>query len=554
MSEMLMKVTVNDETKEYRRGTTFLEISEEHKAEYENDIILVYVNGKLRELFKTVQEDCTIRFVTTAENEGYKTYTRGMILLMLRAFNEVCGEEKTCKIVVEHSLGDGLYCEAIGVKITDKMLEQVKTVMQRMCSHNIPFHKRSIGTTEAIQLFHNNKMYDKEKLFRFRRVSKTNIYDLDGYDDYFYGYMPAETGILSVFDLFIYDEGFILLLPSQNNPQKLRNFEPRTNLFHTLQNSNRWGITMGLETVGALNEEISKGNIQDIMLVQEAFTEKRIADIAVQIQERPGVKFVMIAGPSSSGKTTFSHRLSIQLRTLGFKPHPIGVDDYFVNREDTPKDEDGNYNFETLGAIDVKQFNEDMTDLLDGKTVELPSFNFKSGKREYKGNFKTLGADDILVIEGIHGLNDKLSYSLPKESKFKIYISALTQINVDEHNRIPTTDGRLIRRMVRDARTRGTQAEQTIAMWPSVRRGEEENIFPFQEKADCMFNSALLYELPVLKQYAEPLLFGISEDSPQYPEAKRLLKFLDYILGVSSEGVPNNSILREFIGGSYFKV
>jgi uridine kinase len=262
----------------------------------------------------------------------------------------------------------------------------------------------------------------------------------------------------------------------------------------------------------------------------------------------------MIAGPSSSGKTTFSYRLSVQLKAHGLKPHPIAVDNYFVDRERTPKDEQGNYNFETLKAIDLEQFNKDMTDLLNGKTVDIPEFNFVSGKREYKGNYLTLGPEDILVIEGIHGLNDALSYSLPRESKFKIYISALTQLNIDEHNRIPTTDGRLIRRMVRDARTRGASAQKTISMWPSVRRGEDENIFPFQEDADIMFNSALIYELAVLKQYAEPILFGIDRNCAEYIEAKRLLKFLDYFIGTPSEMVPQNSILKEFIGGSCFKV
>jgi len=288
--------------------------------------------------------------------------------------------------------------------------------------------------------------------------------------------------------------------------------------------------------------------------VQEAAQEHNIAKIAEMVREREGVKFVMIAGPSSSGKTTFSHRLSIQLRTLGLKPHPIALDNYFKNREDTPLNEDGSYNFECLGAIDVEGFNKDMTDLLAGKEVDMRVFNFKSGRCEYRGNMLRLEKDDVLVLEGIHGLNDELSYSLPVDSKFKIYISALTQLNIDEHNRIPTTDGRLIRRMVRDARTRGTIARDTIAMWPSVRRGEEENIFPFQEQADVMFNSALIYELAVLKQSAEPLLFGISEDDPQYMEAKRLLKFLDYFIGVSSEEIPHNSIVREFVGGSVFPV
>jgi len=311
---------------------------------------------------------------------------------------------------------------------------------------------------------------------------------------------------------------------------------------------------MNVDTVGALNDVIAHGGINDLILVQEAFQEKKIAEIAAKIKASPDKKFIMIAGPSSSGKTTFSHRLSIQLMTYGLKPHPIAVDNYFVNRDDTPLDENGNPNFECLEAIDVEQFNKDMTSLLRGEKVELPEFNFKSGKREYKGNYKQLGKDDILVIEGIHCLNDKLSYSLPKSSKFKIYISALTALNVDEHNRIATTDGRIIRRMVRDARTRGTKAAETIAMWSSVRKGENENIFPYQEEADVMFNSALIYELAVLKQYVEPILFGIDRESKEYIEAKRLLKFLDYFVGVNSEEVPKNSILREFIGGSCFNV
>ena len=289
-------------------------------------------------------------------------------------------------------------------------------------------------------------------------------------------------------------------------------------------------------------------------IAHEAMQESRIGRIAEDIAGRKGVKFVMIAGPSSSGKTTFSHRLSIQLKTFGLTPHPIEVDNYFVNREKTPRDADGNYNFESLDAIDTERFNRDMCELLEGKRIELPTFNFKTGKREYKGNFLQLGADDILVIEGIHGLNDKMSYALPNESKYKIYISALTSLNVDEHNRISTADGRLLRRLVRDARTRGTSAGQTIAQWPSVRRGEEENIFPFQESADATFNSALIYELCVLKTYAEPLLYGIQKGDQEYFEAKRLLKFLDYFLGVSSENLPKNSIVREFVGGSCFRV
>ena len=300
--------------------------------------------------------------------------------------------------------------------------------------------------------------------------------------------------------------------------------------------SQEWGDKLDIATVGDLNEKVTRGGIQDILLIQEAMQEAKISEIASEIAAAGNKKFVMIAGPSSSGKTTFSHRLSIQLAAHGMKPHPIAVDNYFIDRHLTPVDEFGEKNFECLEAIDVEQFNKDMLELLEGKRVEMPVFNFKTGTREYKGDFLQLDKDDILVIEGIHGLNDRLSYALPKESKFKIYLSALTQLNIDEHNRIPTTDGRLIRRIVRDARTRGTSAKETIARWPSVRRGEEQNIFPFQEDADVMFNSALIYELACLKVYAEPLLFGIAKDEPEYTEAKRLLKFFEYFVPVESPG------------------
>ena len=306
--------------------------------------------------------------------------------------------------------------------------------------------------------------------------------------------------------------------------------------------------------MGALNDVIAHGGASDLILVQEALQERRIGEIARDIARREGVKFVMIAGPSSSGKTTFSHRLSIQLRTYGLKPHPIGLDNYYLDHDKTPLDENGEPDYECLEALDVEQFNKDMTALLQGESVQLPTFNFKTGKREYSGKTTWLGENDILVIEGIHGLNEKMSYSLPAQSKYKIYISALTTLNVDEHNRIPTTDNRLLRRLVRDARTRGASAAKTISMWPSVRRGEEKYIFPFQDSADIMFNSALIYELAVLKQYAEPALFSVPRDSAEYQEAKSLLKFLDYFLQVPSEDIGRNSILREFIGGSCFHV
>ena len=426
--------------------------------------------------------------------------------------------------------------------------------MVELCENRQEIHKRSYPVSEAVELFERQGMQDKVKLFRYRRSSYVNVYEMDGYFDYYYGYMLPHAGYVRYFRLIPYDKGIMLLLPEQEAPKEIPAFTPREKLFATLEESTDWCRKVDIETVGDLNDMICRGNLNELILVQEAEQERKIGEIAKDIAGRGGVKFVMIAGPSSSGKTTFSHRLSIQLKTQGMNPHPIALDDYFVNREQTPKDEKGNYNFECLEAIDIEKFNQDMCDLLAGKTVELPSFNFKTGMREYKGNYKTLGPEDVLVIEGIHGLNDKTSYALPNESKYRIYISALTSVNVDDHNRIPTTDGRLLRRMVRDARTRGTSAKGTIRMWPSVRRGEEENIFPFQESADAMFNSVLIYELAVLKQFAEPLLFGIEPGEPEYYEAKRLLKFLDYFLGVSSESVPNNSICREFVGGSCFHV
>ncbi|MBQ5932271.1 MAG: nucleoside kinase [Lachnospiraceae bacterium] len=549
------KVNVFGVTVEYEQGSTYAEIAEDYREKADGDIILVTVNGKLCELHKKIQDGCKVGFVTTKDSVGNDTYVRGVIFMMLRAFYGVLGKEKIKRISVEHTLGKAIYCDYEGKEpLSNELLSKVKREMQDLNERNLPIIKKSIPTAEAVKMFKDLGMNDKVELFKYRSASTTNYYELDGFKDYFYGYMPASTGILKVFDLKLYDEGFLLLLPDTSDTSKVADYDDRPLLFKTQHEANEWGRIMGLGCVGDLNEQICNGNIEDMILVQEALQEKRIGDIAEQIKSRGGVKFVMIAGPSSSGKTSFSHRLSIQLRTLGLRPHPVALDNYFKNREDTPKDENGNYNFECLEAIDVEGFNKDMLALLNGETVQMPTFNFKIGRREYKGNTLKLEDGDILVLEGIHGLNDALSYSLPKESKFKIYISALTQLNIDEHNRIPTTTTRLIRRIVRDARTRGTSAQGTIAMWYSVRRGEEENIFPFQEQADCMFNSALVYELAVLKQYVEPLLFGIKEDDPEYLEANKLLKFLKYFLGISSEGIPHNSIVREFIGGSVFPV
>lgn len=549
-----MKVTINGNVREYPAGITYEEIAGEYQKEQEGLIALACVDGKIRELSKKADKDCEISFFTLKDDIGYKTYVRTATMLLMKAIRDVAADT-IHKCTVEYTIGHGYYCcPQEGVSVTPKLVEQIESRMRELAEAGQKISKKSYPVDEAMELFAMQGMQDKEKLFRYRRSSYVNVYEMDGYYDYYYGYMLPDAGYVKYFSLIPYDKGMMLLLPRKENPTQIPDFVPRKKLFDTLEESASWCRKVGIETVGDLNDVVCEGRLNDMILVQEAEQERRIGEIAKDIVRRGGVKFVMIAGPSSSGKTTFSHRLSIQLRTQGLNPHPIALDDYFVNREKTPKDADGNYNFECLEAIDIEQFNQDMCHLLKGETVELPTFNFKTGQREYRGNFKTLGPEDVLVIEGIHGLNDKTSYELPNESKYRIYISALTSINVDDHNRIPTTDGRLLRRMVRDARTRGASAKRTIEMWPSVRRGEEENIFPFQERADAMFNSVLIYELAVLKQFAEPLLFGIKQGEPEYYEAKRLLKFLDYFLGVSSENLPNNSICREFVGGSCFNV
>lgn len=564
----MVKVTVNGECREYRSPVTYEQLAGEHQGEYGHRIVLAVANNKIKELYKNVAKDVTVTFQTTADRIGHDTYVRSACMLMLKAVSDVSGSMQEGKASVEFSIGRGYFCLPKGnlaarvvsrsgdgrERIDPSFVEQVKARMQELVRENLPIMKRAYPTDEAIELFDSQGMDDKVRLFRYRRGSYVNVYCLDGYYDYNYGYMVPSTGYLQHFDLIPYRNGMMLMLPDRQEPELVPAFEPREKLFHVLERSNDWGAEMGIATVADLNDKICEGNLAEMVLVQEALQERRIGEIASDIARRGNVKFVMIAGPSSSGKTTFSHRLSIQLKTHGLTPHPIAVDDYFVDRKKTPLDEDGNYNFECLEAIDVEKFNQDMCELLAGKRVEMPRFNFKTGLREYKGDFLKLGKDDILVIEGIHGLNDKLSHSLPLESKYKIYISALTSLNVDDHNRIATTDGRLIRRLVRDARTRGANATHTLRMWNSVRRGEEENIFPFQESADAMFNSALIYELSVLKQYAEPLLYSVERDTPEYFEAKRLLKFLEYFLGVSSENIPQNSIVREFVGGSCFRV
>ena len=552
----MVKVTLGNLVKKYEAGTTYESIMRENYPEKADQVILVNVDHKLEELRKKVKRDCKVEPVYFWNQPGYNSYRRSTTFLMLKAIYSLYSKEEIGTVRVEFSAGSGYFCTLSGTLSPDEtFVKNVEARMKQYVAEEIPITKETVNTKEAISRFAEYGMHDKAELFRYRRASKVNIYSIRGFQDYYYGYMVPNTSYLKWFVLESYEDGFMLQFPKRENPTVIPPINFSKKVFQVLRKSEEWGKMLELSTVGELNDLISKGNLSEMILVQEAIQEKQIGDIAGKIAADSSKRIIMIAGPSSSGKTTFSHRLSVQLRAHGLKPHTIACDNYFVDREDTPKDADGKYNFECLGALDTKLFNDQMNRLLAGETVEIPEFNFITGKKEYKGKqILTLKEDDVLVIEGIHCLNDAMSYNLPKESKFKIYISALTMLNIDEHNRIPTTDGRLIRRMVRDARTRGSSAKNTISMWPSVRRGEEENIFPYQEDADVVFNSALIYELAVLKQYAEPLLFGIDLEDEEYVEAKRLLKFLDYFVGVDSNLIPNNSILREFIGGSCFRV
>ena len=555
----MLTIDQEGEVFQVEAGTRFYELARKWEEKTGLMALLVLFNNKPQELHHQAEEDGSLSFVTLADPVGVRAYRRSLSLMMMTAIEELHPGDLDYETSIHFIAGDGLYCTlADPQKRTDAFLRAVEVKMHELGEAALPLRKRNVKTSQARKIFADKGMEDKERLFRFRLSSRTNLYSIGNYEDYYYGYMVHDTSYLRWFELKAYDEGFVLRYPdmdSRENPAYyFEPFAPRVKLFQTQKRSLEWGRELDIRTVGDLNELIVQGRSKELILLQEAYHEKQIAEIAKEIVSVPERKFVMIAGPSSSGKTTFSHRLSTQLSVYGLRPHPIAVDNYFVNREDTPRDEKGNYNFECLEAIDIEAFNRDMTALLAGERVELPTFNFKSGKREYKGNYRQLKDKDILVIEGIHCLNDRLSHSLPAESKYRIYISALTQINLDEHNRIATTDGRLIRRIVRDARTRGTSAAGTIAMWGSVRYGEENYIFPFQESADVMFNSALLYELSVLKTYAQPLLFGIDQDDRASTEATRLLKFLDYFMPISQESIPNNSLLREFVGGSCFDV
>lgn len=550
----MIKVTVNQSIYEVKEGTTLSDLAKQVQKPQEPIILLAYMDGKLRELFTLMTKDCHVRFVTLKEQAGYMAYKRTATLMFLKACEDLLGTGATTKIALDYSIGNSIFCDFLEDRVIDEAFARsIQKRMEELAKANLPITKRSLDTDQAAKYFDRIGFKGKKELFQFRRESKMNIYSLDGYDNYFYGYMAPSTGYISAFLVSAYQHGVVLQIPKRKQTEEIVPFTPQPKLFHVMQRSREWTKTMGVDTVGALNDEITHGNINHLILLQEGLQEKLLADIADEIVSK-NKRIILIAGPSSSGKTTFSHRLSIQLQIAGLTPHPVSMDDYFLDRELSPRDENGNYNFETIASLDVDLLTKHINQLLDGEEIDVPSYNFITGKREYHGHKLKIGEKDVLVMEGIHGLNGTLTNEIPEDAKYRIYVSALNQINLDEHNRIPSSDGRLLRRIVRDAMTRGNDARETISRWDSVRKGEEDNIFPYQEEADVMFNSAQIYEIAVLKQYAEPLLFAVPRDCPEYQEAKRLLKFLEYFLNIPSEAIPKTSLLREFIGGSCFEV
>lgn len=550
----MIKATVNQSIYEVKEGTTLSDLAKQVQLPQEPIILLAYMDGKLRELFTPMTKDCHVRFVTLKEQAGYMAYKRTATLMFLKACEDLLGTGATTKIALDYSIGNSIFCDFLEDRVIDEAFARsIQKRMEELAKANLPITKRSLDTDQAAKYFDRIGFKGKKELFQFRRESKMNIYSLDGYDNYFYGYMAPSTGYISAFLVSAYQHGVVLQIPKRKQTEEIVPFTPQPKLFHVMQRSREWTKTMGVDTVGALNDEITYGNINHLILLQEGLQEKLLADIADEIVSK-NKRIILIAGPSSSGKTTFSHRLSIQLQIAGLTPHPVSMDDYFLDRELSPRDENGNYNFETIASLDVDLLTKHINQLLDGEEIDVPSYNFITGKREYRGHKLKIGEKDVLVMEGIHGLNGTLTNEIPEDAKYRIYVSALNQINLDEHNRIPSSDGRLLRRIVRDAMTRGNDARETISRWDSVRKGEEDNIFPYQEEADVMFNSAQIYEIAVLKQYAEPLLFAVPKDCPEYQEAKRLLKFLEYFLNIPSEAIPKTSLLREFIGGSCFDV
>ena len=546
-----MKIIYNSTEHEIKEGTTILENFKNEINNLAEKAIACYYNNEIKSLDYCPTTDGTLRFVTLNQPDGKRIYVRGLLFVMAKAIEELYPDSL---LTINFQLNNAMFCQIDNMAITEEMVEKIDARMREIINADLPIIKKQMSEKEAEEFYRVHHTLKGRLQLSANNKNIISLYYCENYFNYLYGVMPISTGYMPIYEFIKYEDGFLLRYISKKNPNVLPKFEGSPKLLATLQDYERIHNVLNINTVYKLNKEVEDGKIGEDILIDEALHEKKIAIIADEILKRRGVKVVLIAGPSSSGKTTFAQRLGIQLKINGIKPVTISVDNYFVERKDNPKDNQGNYDFECIEAIDTKLFNDHLVKLLNGEEIEMPTFDFTKGSKIFNGNKLRLKENEILVIEGIHCLNDKLTALIPKEQKFKIYISALTVLNLDYHNRISTTDTRLIRRIVRDNQFRGYSALHTLKMWYSVNRGEEKNIFPYQEEADVMFNSSLIYELGVLKDYAMPLLAEIDNSMPEYSEAKRLYSFLKYFKSIPVEDIPSHSLIREFIGGSIFHV
>lgn len=550
MSDKLINVEVDGQIESIEKGTIIEQIVNGRRGKKDSLIVAALVDNEIRELTYPIEEECSIKFVDMTSQDGIRIYQRSLKFVLIKAVYDLFPERE---IQIRHSVRRGVFFEILDYCVTDEDASKIEKRMHELIEQNIPFKKETLSIDEAREYFLKNGRDDRYRVIANREKDYVSLYIFDGIEDYFYGYMVPSSGYLESFAVEADNGGIVLILPKKENPNQLPDVSIPRKLFNIFTEYGDWINILGVEDVGRLNEVVESGRLKELVLIAEALHEKKIAMIADMIkQQQPKKRLIMIAGPSSSGKTTFAQRLSIQLKVNGLVPINISVDDYFVNRSQTPLDEDGKPDYECLESVDLQLFNDNINRLISGEEVEIPSYNFKTGKREYNGRKLKMNEGNVLVIEGIHALNPGLTNRIDPANKFNIYISAITSMRIDMHNRIPTTDLRLIRRMVRDMRYRGTPAPMTIEMWPRVRKGEERNIFPFQEEADVMVNTSLIYELLILKPIATNLLQEITSDVPQYAEARRLIEFLSYFLSAPADFVPPNSILREFIGGSIF--
>ncbi|MCU4165120.1 nucleoside kinase [Carboxylicivirga caseinilyticus] len=546
-----IKCLNNNLQKEYPLGTTLQQIADDMKIKLENPILGAYVNNTLTELSYELYHPKNIRFIDITEPDGMRMYIRSLSFVLSLAVKELYPH---ATLRIEHSVSKGTYCSLENIEEL-QMIEilEIGDKMRKLIDADIPFIRKEEESDEVIKLFEAENQFDKTDLIKHRGQVYTTYYTLDNHIGMYYGYMVPSTGYLKVFDLIKYYNGMLLQIPKRTQPDLLEDIVIQNKMFDIFQEFAEWNRVLKVSNLADINSACNNGKAETLVKVSEALHEKKIGHIADMIAARNHqVKLVLISGPSSSGKTTFGKRLAIQLMVAGMKPLNLSLDNYFVNREQTPLDENGDFDFEALNALDIELFNQQLVDLLAGNEVEIPKFSFEKGERYYDGEKLQMGDDNILIVEGIHGLNPQLTHLIPNESKFKIYVSALTSINIDNQNLIHTTDNRLIRRIVRDYKYRKYSAQDTISRWPSVRRGEDLHIFPYQEEADVMFNTALLYELSVLKPLAESILLEVQPNQKEYSEARRLLRFFSYFKPLLSSDIPPTSILREFVGGSSF--